>query len=511
MNIIIVGGGTAGWLAALFISKVHPSHKVTVIESSDIGIVGAGEGSTGALTGVLRNSFCDLGCDLLDFIKETGATLKLGIKHKGWTRDTSKHYLGPIGGSDTAGDLFDSIFAYVHSTMPEYNHMSSDVGYLMEHQLSTYSKKTFLFERLAGSLHFDAVEVGKYFNRHVLKQKQVIHIDDKIINVNLDSVSGDISSLILESGKTLSGDFFIDASGFKQVLMKKLDTPWISYSKHLPVNSAMPFLIDYEEEEIPELWTTAWAQSSGWMWQIPTQHRKGCGYVFDDRFISADQAQAEIEKTLGKKIDPIRVLKFNTGRLQNAWVKNCLAIGLASAFAEPLEATSIHSTIIQIVTFVFEFLKGTKQDTVIPVNIKQYNKRTARMYDDFKDFLNVHYMGGREDSEFWKYISSGETKTDFVADIIEMSKYKLPGMNSFDSYFGSAGWELWAYVLAGTNVLLPEVSRKELDNELLYLSNIPIAKMAENQFKQASYNYQTMFKDNMQYSDFINFIRRTTK
>lgn len=510
MKIIIVGGGTAGWLAALFISKVHAEHSVTVIESSEIGIVGAGEGSTGALTSVLTNTFCDLGCDIMDFFKETGATTKLGIKHKGWTSAPNHYYFGPIGGSPTAGNIFDTVFAHVHSTMPGYNHLSSDVGYLMEHELSTYSKRTFAFNGLAGAVHFDAAEVGKYFKRHVMKQQQVSHIDDKIINVNL-SQTGAISSLLLESGECITGDFFIDASGFKQILVKKLETPWVSYKKHLPVNSAMPFLLDYTEEEKIEPWTTAWAQSSGWMWQIPTQSRKGCGYVFDDNFISADQARTEIETTLQRTIEPIKIIKFDTGRLENVWVKNCLAIGLAAAFAEPLEATSIHSTIIQIVAFVFEFLKSTEQDTVVPANIKLYNKRISKMYDDFKDFLVMHYMGGRSDSEFWRYISAGNTKTEFVADLIEMSKHKLPGLHSFDSYLGSAGWELWSYVLAGTNILRPEVSRKELSQMSSPITGISMPSYAAGEFERIEQIIKSTFKYNMQYSDFVNFIKRSTK
>lgn len=406
--------------------------------------------------------------------------------------------------------MLDTVFAHVHSTMPDRNHLSSDVGFLMENVLSTYSKRTFSFNGLAGAVHFDAVEVGKYFKRHVLKQQQVSHIDDKIINVSL-SETGAISSVLLESGECVTGDFFIDASGFKQVLMKELDIPWVSYSKHLPVNSAMPFLLDYTENENAEPWTTAWAQSSGWMWQIPTQSRKGCGYVFDDNFISADQAHAEIESTLGRSIDPIKVIKFNTGRLENVWVKNCLAIGLAAAFAEPLEATSIHSTIIQIVTFVFEFLKSTEHDTVVPSNIKLYNKRMSKMYDDFKDFLVMHYMGGRNDSEFWRYISAGNTKTEFVADIIEMSKHKLPGVHSFDSYMGSAGWELWSYVLAGTNILRPEVSRKELSQTNSPIVDMSMREYAAAEFKRIEELHKNTFKDNMQYSDFVNLIKRTAK
>jgi tryptophan halogenase len=287
------------------------------------------------------------------------------------------------------------------------------MGLLLETGKSNVNSTTKEFANYSHALHFDAHKVGKYFKKIVLKNTKIKHIDSEVLDITLTE-TGFISLLKLKNQEIVNGDFFIDASGFSRVLMKKLETPWVSYNKNLPVNSAMPFILDYKEGEMPDPFTTAWAQSSGWMWQIPVLERKGCGYVFDDNFITPDQAQAEIETTLGRKIDPIRVLKFDTGRLKNTWVKNCLAIGLSAAFAEPLEATSIHSTIVQLNRFVFEYLKPTVELTTNSGSINSYNRTVNRMYDDFKDFLVLHYMGGRSDSEFWKYISSGATKTEFV-------------------------------------------------------------------------------------------------
>jgi tryptophan halogenase len=225
----------------------------------------------------------------------------------------------------------------------------------LETEKSNVNRNTKKFTNYGHALHFDAHKVGKYFKKIVLKNTKIKHIDSEVLDITLNE-TGFLSSLKLKNQEIINGDFFIDASGFSRVLMKKLETPWVSYNKNLPVNSAMPFILNYKEREMPDPYTTAWAQSSGWMWQIPVLERKGCGYVFDDNFITPEQAQAEIETTLGRSIDPIRVLKFDTGRLENTWVKNCLAIGLSAAFAEPLEATSIHSTIVQLTKFVFEYL-----------------------------------------------------------------------------------------------------------------------------------------------------------
>lgn len=507
MNIVVVGGGTAGWLAALIISKVQPEHTVTVIESSAIGIVGAGEGSTGLLTSILKNEMWDFGCNLLEFFQETGATLKYGIHHKDW-KTVGESYMGPIGGTPSTETLVDYIFAHYHSTDPKNVHLSSILGQKIERKISSFNKKTLSFDNIGTALHFDAHNVGKYFKKITLKNPSVTVLDDEVLDINLNAINGNIASLLLKSGKLINGDFFIDASGFKQVLVKKLGTNWISYQKNLPVNSAMPFLLPYEENEYPELYTTAWAQSAGWMWQIPNQDRKGCGYVFDDNFITADQAQAEIETTLGRAIEPIRVLKFDTGRLENAWEKNCLAVGLSSAFAEPLEATSIHTTIAQLLSFVFEFLKPNIDDTLNAGSRKSYNRRTAKLYDTTKEFLVAHYIGGRNDSEFWKYIATGATKTEFVDNLLEMCKTQMPSNRDLDISFGAPDMGLWSYVLAGTGHLAPETSAKVFSGNTVPIIGLTNVDSIIDQYQKT---VDTLLPDNLSYVDFINFLKRTSK
>jgi tryptophan halogenase len=505
LKIVIVGGGTAGWLAALMIHKLYPMHKLTVIESSAIGIVGAGEGSTGMLTSIINGDFHDFGCDMMDFLKETGATIKYGIHHKDWNT-VGESYLAPLNGSPTSGNTtLDTTFALAAELIPSKMHKLHVCGLAMEHLQSPFNLKTFKFSKMGYALHFDAHAVGRYFKKVVMKDNEVLHVDDEIQNVVLND-QGEISQLKLKSGGTVGGEFFIDASGFSRVLMKQMNNPWVSYRKNLPVNSAMPFLLDYEDGETPEPWTTAWAQSSGWMWQIPTQHRKGCGYVFDDNFITPDQAQQEIETTLGRKINPIRILKFDTGRLENAWVKNCVAVGLCSAFAEPLEATSIHSTIVQLLSLTFEYMKLTKEETCNPASIKMYNKHTARMYDDFKDFLNIHYMGGRTDSEFWKYIAAGTTQTDNTRDLLEMANTKCPTNSNFNQYRGGVDWGLYSYVMFGNKSLPATTLVKEM--HFADFVSPGLRSHARNILEEYGNTAWDQIKDNMSYKNFIEFLRK---
>lgn len=456
MNIVVVGGGTAGWLAALIISKVKPQdHTVTVIESSKINIIGAGEGSTGTMTNIIQNLSANYGCDEVDFINSCDVTPKLGIDFKDWTGDGSS-YISPNDGSWTGSENLDYIFAHTLTNVAkDKRHMSSLYGMIIEH-----NKYTLNLKNGPAAYHFDAHKVGKYFKK--VCGNFVKHIDGEVEDVVLDE-QGFISSLKLSDNREVTGDFFIDATGLSRILMTKLGATWYSYKDNLPVNRAMPFLMPYLDDEVIRPVTVAWAQKNGWMWDIPVLHRRGCGYVYASDFVSDDQAHAELEQTIGRKVDPIRVIKFEAGRLDKLWVKNCMGVGLAAAFAEPLEATSIHTTIVQLENFVFHCLHPSKSVTCEPRMISMYNDRFTFMYDLIKEFLVVHYQGGRTDSEFWKYITAGNTLTDHARSMIEVAKYRMPNNSLFPGISGASGWSLWAYIMAGTNNLSPEIARKELE------------------------------------------------
>ena len=451
MKVVVVGGGTAGWLAALVFSKLTKTN-VTVIESSKIGIIGAGEGSTGSLTNVLQNITGDYGCNELDFIKECDGTPKLGIHHRNWKGDGTS-YIAPIDGPITSAARLDSVFCHQLTNNPTQMHLTSEDGYLIENDLDPLSLPS-----NPSAYHFNAHKVGKYFKK--ICGRSVTHIDSEVTNVHVNE-KGYIKSVDIANGKNIEGDFFVDASGFRRLLMTKLGVKWKSYSEYLPVNSAMPFLLPYEEDEIISPLTTAWAQDSGWMWQIPTLERRGCGYVYSDEFISDDEAHAEIESRLGKKIEPIKFIKFDSGRLETLWEKNCLSVGLCAAFAEPLEATSIHTTITQLEFFVKEYFTNNPTEIKNPHRIKHYNDQIGLMYDLLRDFLILHYKGKRTDTKFWEFMDNNKN-TDQVDRIIEMCKHKIPNSETFPNVIGNAGWPLWSLILAGLGYIKPELARKEL-------------------------------------------------
>jgi len=495
MNIVVVGGGTAGWIAALFLSKNHPEHKITVVASKAIGVLGAGEAVTGALTDLVNGRYGNFGIDPLEFFIETKAMPKYGIMHRDWTAKKGHDYFGPIDGTATGLNIPDGMAAYLLAQDPKKMHLGTFYGNMCEYNISPISKVTHEFEESTHAFHFDAQLAAKYLEKVALRAVNCQLIDKKILDVNLTE-QGHVKSLLLEDQTTVDGDFFIDASGFSRLIMTKLETKWISYKKWLPINAGLPFFVNYKENESPKCYSVAWAQSAGWYWEAGIQSRKGCGYTFCEDFISFDQAQAEIEQVLGHEITPIKQFRFDTGRLENTWVKNCLAIGLASSFAEPLEATSIHSTIQQLTHFSFEFLKTTKEDTLNPFSTTIYNIRINKMFDDYKEFLISHYLGGRTDSEFWRYITAGNTLTDFNINLRETCKSRIPTIYDFNSYPGAAGWLIWCHILIGTGQLSPEVARKHLTDEIVNdaVSRLNSLSIAAHRMELTHYKYSEYAK-----------------
>ena len=458
MKIVVIGGGTAGWLAALMITKTQPNHDITVIESSAIGIVGAGEGSTGTLTGIIQSRGWNYGLSEHEFLTKTNATVKLGIRHKDWS-SIGKSYVAPLDAPD--GIEFGTSRYLMHAIANGIPiHLASQNGNLIEESKSPFYKTAEGLANNGGHAHhFDAHLVGKYFKEKC--GKVVRSIDAKVVDAKLDN-QGYITSLTLEDGSEVLGDFFIDASGFGRVLPKKLGVEWVSYSKYLPVNTAMPFLIPHKEGEKIDPVTTAWAQKNGWMWMIPTQTRYGCGYVFDNKYTSNEDAQLEIENVLGHKIEPIKFLNFDAGRSEKFWVNNCLIIGLSAAFLEPLEATSIHSTILQLDSFIFNYMRDDRLTTCNNGSINIYNSRTTAMYEGFKDFLSVHYASKRTDSEFWLDVSKPERRTEFALNVLNTITSRSLNNADFDTFTGFAGPHLYNWVLAGLGHITKDISKNEL-------------------------------------------------
>lgn len=466
MKIVIVGGGTAGWLAACYLAKFNYGsdslNEITVIESSKIPIIGAGEGSTGIFTKIM-NQFADWGMNEKEFLYETDSILKLGINFKDWNGVGTQFY-SPIQPSETSMASADTHVLASYSLGNYYD--GSPSGYLMANGYSTYANSGNTVH--GHSYHFDAHKVGKYFKKYA-QQNGVNVIDTEIESIQTNSLTGELEGVQTTIGK-IEGDMWIDCSGFSRVLIGPMGGGWKSYSDYLKVNAAIPFIQKFKEGEVPNLETLSQAMSNGWMWKIPTQDRYGCGYVYSDNHTTYDKAVDELIQTLGRDVEPLRNIKFDCGRVETPWVKNVVAIGLSQSFVEPLEATSIHATIIQLDILLSNCLNFTcdKSDILFESNIKMYNDFVNKMVDDIKDLIQIHYMTKREDTEFWKNYKYEVPQTETVQHIIEMCKYRSPSMIDYDLYHGSANWGVWCWTLIGLGILTKETAIKTLNG---YRSN----------------------------------------
>jgi len=457
MKIVIVGGGTAGWLAAMYLANQNiradeqKIYEIVVVESPNIPIIGAGEGSTGALVGTLRQKLKKLeGLNQTEFLKRTNATIKLGINCKDWTGD-GDGFLEPLQPSSTAWSILD--IDYLLSVIHGKPYLSSPTGVVWdENKVPFYSGS--LDDGGGFAYHFDAHKVGEYFKE----------ISAEVVASSIDETTGEMLNITLDNGDILFSDLWFDCTGFKRKLISDMGGKWHSYSEFLPCNKAMPYIHPYEEDETIRPETLAWAMPNGWMWQIPTQKRYGCGYVYSDNHTTYDKAVEELEKTIGKKIEPLRNIKFDCGRVENAWVKNVVAVGLAQSFVEPLEATSIHATIVQLDFLLTNGLNfvAEKEDIVFESNIKTYNNFVNRLIDDVKDLIQIHYMTQREDTNFWKEYKYEVPRTDGVQSILDVCKHRSPSMLDFNFYHGSGNWGVWCWTLIGLGLISKDTAFKTL-------------------------------------------------
>jgi len=443
INIVIVGGGTAGWLTALLISKNRPDINITSIDSSKISSIGVGEGTTS----LFLDSLIQCGLDFDEIFKETHALPKYGINFINWNKN-SKNFLSPIDGTYSFNSKVDLLL--YHSILNDTNiNYASRFGTLME------IKKTDLYigkdNKLKSTFGNSALHLDTFKTIEFLKQKsienKVLHKDCEIVDIKLDQL-GNISALVSNQGEIITADLFIDCTGFSQVLIKKLNAAWIDYSKYLPVNTGMPFVLEHDNNE-KNLYTTAHASDSGWVWEIPTRHRIGRGYVYSDQFAHEEDIIKELEERYRTGVSKGRSIKFQSGRLKEVWIKNCLSVGLSSAFLEPLQATSIHCSIIQIYDLILNCLGKTKDTSFSEEIINSYNQRIDKLYSHMADFISLHYSGGRIDTPFWNHVTTNLTRTQRTDQIINLAKQRLTRKIDFDIHEGYAGQWLWNYTLAG--------------------------------------------------------------
>jgi tryptophan halogenase len=463
---VIVGGGTAGWITAFIIQdslkRLKIDASVTVVEPSKIPTVGVGEATTAAFYVFLRN----FGIDELEFFRETGASFKLGIRHEDWRRKGVTYY-GPIDDQHQViapppGAPSDYLNVYGIAAGRPLQDMHMFGPLLLQWKAPYARKPDGSLLRLGPFLHayhFDQARVGRF----LASKSQGVRIADGVVQGVERRDDGGVKALVLDTGERIEGDVFFDCTGFqKRLIVKELNAPWISYAHELPVNRALPFWLPIgETEEMPN-YTRAWAQEAGWIWQIPTQGRFGCGYVYSDEFRTPDEAKLEVERVLGREIEVRGDIRFQIGRIDTPWIKNVVAVGLSSSFLEPLESTSILGTIVQMMLFARRFLKHPEAMT--DDDRTDYNKRIGRQVDDFRTFVNTHYMTERDDTPFWREVREHRIHPETKERLAHWRQH-MPRMTDFPDYLDGlphVQTQLHYPVLEGLGLLNQDVARAEM-------------------------------------------------
>ncbi len=401
-NIVIAGGGTAGWMAAAAFAKVlGPRWHITLIESEEIGTVGVGE-ATIPLINIYNNA---LDIDQDAFMRETSATFKLGIEFRNWGKkgDSYFHGFGPLG-----PDLGITKFHHYWLKM----HGMGKAGPLDDYAINNAAAKANKFVRaqpqlgqsplaeIAHAYHFDAGLYAAYLSRYA-QAKGVKRIEGKIASVSTRATDGFIEAVIMQNGQRIEGDLFIDCTGFRGLLIEEtLHTGYSDWSHWLPVNRAWAVPCTSVSPLLP--YTRATAHDAGWQWRIPLQHRMGNGHVFSNTFTTEQAAVDTLMGNLeGKPLADPRMLKFTTGKRKKLWNKNVVALGLASGFMEPLESTSIHLVQSNIARLVSLF----PDQGFSEVATAEFNRQADFEFERIRDFLILHYKATeRDDSEFWRYV-----------------------------------------------------------------------------------------------------------
>jgi tryptophan halogenase len=401
-RLVIVGGGTAGWMAAAAVSRIMgpTGLRIELVESEEIGTVGVGEATIPQIN--LFNAM--LGLDEHEFVRETNATYKLGIEFRDWTH-LGHRYVHPFGfyglnmmgiefhhhwlKGRTLGDttpLDDYSLAIVAGLDGRFEHPRPDMPN------SPLSKISYAFQ-------FDASLYARFLRR-MAEANGVVRTEGKIVDVIQNGESGHVEALALESGARIEGDFFLDCSGFRGLLIEQtLQAGFEDWSQWLPCDRALAVPCALGGDANPL--TRSTARSAGWQWRIPLQHRIGNGHVYSSAHMSDDEAAAILLANLdGAPLADPRPLRFKAGRRRKSWDRNVVALGLAGGFLEPLESTSIH--LVQ--TGIAKLMTLFPTRDIRQVEIDRYNKEVEREYVDIRDFLVLHYKATRrDDSPFWDY------------------------------------------------------------------------------------------------------------
>lgn len=436
-RVVIVGGGTSGWMTAAALAKLLPGRcDIHLVESEAIGVIGVGEATLPHIRGFVEK----LGIREADFMAWTRGTFKLGIEFRNWGKlgDSYIHPFGTFGRGKGEVDF--------HHYWTRLRAQGADVPPLEQFSYACMLARANRFDlpetdpdTLASTFgyayQFDALLFAPYL-RAIAEGLGARRTEGRVVEVLRDGASGDITAIRLNDGQAIEGDLFIDCSGFRSLLLgEALEEPFEDWNHWLPADRAVAMPCRTETAVTP--YTSAIAMPAGWRWRIPLQHRTGNGYVYASAFTSDDDAARALKQAVeGAPLADPRPLRFRAGRRRRSWAHNCVAIGLASGFLEPLESTSIY-LVQQAITALIELFP---EKAISPVDRDEFNRLIDLEYDRIRDFLILHYHAtSRADTDFWNYVRT-MTVPDSLAEKIELFRRAGRVVKYREGVFLDASW-----------------------------------------------------------------------
>ncbi len=485
MNVVIVGGGSSGWMAASLLSRLMGKQlKITLVESEQIQTVGVGEATIPAIQHFNRV----LGIDEKTFLQQTKGSIKLGINFNGWFNadDSYMHAFGAIG-KDMGLAGFHHTWLKSKALAETENLWDFSLNYQAAKAHKYAPLGTIPNTKMTGLVHAYHLDASLYA-AHLRKLSEaagVKRIEGKVQHVKLTPATGFIESLHLESGEVLAGDLFIDCTGFRALLIEgALKTGYEDWRHWLPCDRAIAAGSD-KLAEIPPF-TSSTAHDAGWQWQIPLQHRTGNGSVYCSDFLSDDDACDNLLKSLNSSpLNEPKFIRFVTGRREKQWYKNCVSLGLSSGFIEPLESTSLHLVQAGLVRLVKLF----PNHSINAVDVDEYNRQSKTEFERIRDFIILHYHLNNRKGPFWERCRNMAIP-DSLAHKIELFKESGRVFREQDELFTDIAW---VQVMLGQGIIpkqyhkladsLTDSQRQELLSNLKQIINGTVGQLpTHNQF-----------------------------
>lgn len=501
-SILIVGGGTAGWLTAAILAAKHAGHNfgennsqknnsgmhISLIEAPDIPIIGVGEGTWPTMRGTLHS----LGIKEEDFLKACHASFKQGSKFVGWKDGSADdYYYHPF--DLPQGFLEGNLAQYWvntagldNKTATSFSKMACPQEHLCEKDLSPKLRSSGNYSGVANyGYHLDAGTFSEFLKAHCVEKLGVHLIKDKVIGV-ISQDNGDIAHVQTEHSGDIAADLFIDCSGFRSLLLgQHFGIPFLDKSAELPINSALAVQVPYGEDRSIKSATISTAQEAGWIWDIGLSTRRGVGHVYCDRYVSQQQAAVQLRNYLGmneqafEQLTP-RSIDIKPGYRETFWHKNCAAIGLAAGFLEPLEASAM-MLIEASANMIADQMPVTR--TSMDVLSKRFNKRCHYRWQRIIDFLKLHYALSHRQEPFWREASAESSLSERLKEDLQLWQQQAPWKTDFDSIDEAFPAASYQYVLYGmgfktqshakfNSPILENFSRKAINNMARNLSLI---------------------------------------